>query len=59
LEDLVAAAVDRGLEYLAITDHAEGLRINGVDRARMEAQRRDCAPSRSGAATSACCTAPS
>ena len=41
LEDLVAAAVDRGLEYLAITDHAEGLRINGVDRAGMEAQRRD------------------
>jgi DNA polymerase (family X) len=39
LEDLVAAAVDRGLEYLAITDHAEDLTINGVSREAMLAQR--------------------
>jgi len=39
LEDLVAAAVERGLDYLAITDHAEDLRINGVSREEMLAQR--------------------
>ncbi len=39
LEELVAAAVERGLEYLAITDHAEDLRINGVSREEMLAQR--------------------
>ncbi len=39
LEELVAAAVERGLEYLAITDHAEDLRINGVSREGMLAQR--------------------
>lgn len=38
---LVAAAADRGLEYLAITDHAEDLRINGVGREAMLAQRRE------------------
>ncbi len=40
LDDLVAAAVDRGLDYLAITDHAEDLTINGVSREQMEEQRR-------------------
>jgi DNA polymerase (family X) len=40
LEDLVAAAVDRGLDYLAITDHAENLTINGVSREAMLEQRR-------------------
>ncbi len=39
LEDLVAAAVQRGLDYLAITDHAQDLRINGVSREGMLAQR--------------------
>jgi DNA polymerase (family X) len=39
LEDLVAAAVARGLDYLAITDHAEDLRMNGVSREAMLAQR--------------------
>jgi DNA polymerase (family X) len=39
LEDLVAAAFERGLEYLAITDHAEDLRMNGVSRADMLDQR--------------------
>ena len=41
LADLVDAAAARGLEYLAITDHAEGLRMNGVDRDAMLAQRDD------------------
>ncbi len=39
LEEMVAAAHERGLDYLAITDHAEDLRINGVSRAGMLAQR--------------------
>jgi DNA polymerase (family X) len=39
LEVLVAAAAERGLAYLAITDHAEDLTINGVSRADMLAQR--------------------
>ncbi len=41
LDVLVSAAVERGLEYLAITDHAEDLRINGVSRADMLEQRRE------------------
>lgn len=40
LPDLVEAAVGRGLAYLAITDHAEGLRMNGVSRQAMLRQRR-------------------
>jgi DNA polymerase (family X) len=40
LEDLVAGAVERGLHYLAVTDHAEDLRINGVSKAAMLEQRR-------------------
>jgi DNA polymerase (family X) len=40
LEQLVQAVVDRGLDYLAVTDHAENLTINGVGRAAMTAQRR-------------------
>ncbi|MFW5934151.1 MAG: DNA polymerase/3'-5' exonuclease PolX [Actinomycetota bacterium] len=40
LEGLVAGAVERGLSYLAITDHAEDLRINGVSREQMLEQRR-------------------
>lgn len=40
LTELVEAAVARGLEYLAVTDHAEDLTINGVDRRGMLAQRR-------------------
>ncbi|TVP66258.1 MAG: DNA polymerase/3'-5' exonuclease PolX [Nitriliruptor sp.] len=39
LEELVAAAVERGLEYLAVTDHAENLRFNGVSREAMLEQR--------------------
>jgi DNA polymerase (family X) len=39
LEELVAAAVERGLDYLAVTDHAEDLTINGVSREAMLEQR--------------------
>jgi DNA polymerase (family X) len=39
LEDLVEAVAARGLSYLAITDHAENLRINGVSREAMLEQR--------------------
>jgi DNA polymerase (family X) len=41
LEDLVAGAVERGHEYLAITDHAENLTINGISREEMLDQRRE------------------
>ncbi len=40
LEAMVAGAVERGRSYLAITDHAEDLRINGVSKAAMLEQRR-------------------
>jgi len=40
LEDMVAGAVDRGHEYLGLTDHAENLRINGISREGMLHQRR-------------------
>jgi DNA polymerase (family X) len=39
LERMVAAAVERGRDYVGITDHAENLTINGVSREAMEAQR--------------------
>ena len=41
LEDLVAGAVERGHEYLAITDHAENLTINGISREEMLEQREE------------------
>ncbi len=44
LEKMVAAAASAGLEYLAITDHAENLTINGVGRAEMLNQRESLAP---------------
>ncbi len=40
LEAMLDAAADLGLEYVAITDHAENLVINGVGRTEMLAQRR-------------------
>lgn len=40
LEQVLDIAVARGWEYIAITDHAEDLRMNGVSRAGMLAQRR-------------------
>ena len=39
LRELLDGAVARGWEYIAITDHAEDLRINGLDRHAMRAQR--------------------
>ena len=39
LRDLVAGAVERGHSYLAITDHAEDLTINGISRDEMLEQR--------------------
>jgi DNA polymerase (family X) len=56
LETMVAAAAERGLAYVAITDHAENLTINGVSREAMEASAGGCATSSSSAATSASCT---
>ncbi len=35
LTDMVDAAVARGLEYVAITDHAENLAMNGLSRSEM------------------------
>ncbi|HEX2027428.1 MAG TPA: DNA polymerase/3'-5' exonuclease PolX [Nitriliruptorales bacterium] len=39
LDEMLDAALQRGLRYVAITDHAENLRINGVSREDMLAQR--------------------
>ncbi|MEQ1503385.1 MAG: DNA polymerase/3'-5' exonuclease PolX [Myxococcota bacterium] len=38
LSDVVAAAAGRGYRYLAITDHAENLAINGISRDRLREQ---------------------
>lgn len=43
LEAMLDKAVAKGLEYIAITDHAENLAINGVGRDEMLAQRRHIA----------------
>jgi DNA polymerase (family 10) len=40
LEEIVAAAAERGYEYLALTDHAENLAMNGVSREQLAEQRR-------------------
>jgi DNA polymerase (family 10) len=39
LDVMVETAKERGYTYLAITDHAEDLSINGASRAQMSAQR--------------------
>jgi len=39
LAELVAAAVERGYEYLAITEHGAGAALNGVSRDDLLAQR--------------------
>ncbi len=39
LEAMLAAAAEMGLEYIAVTDHAENLAINGASREEMLAQR--------------------
>lgn len=41
LHEMVAAAANRGLSYLAVTDHGEDLGINGVSRDRLLAQREE------------------
>jgi len=39
IEDLVQSARAWGLDYIAITDHAKGLRFGGLDEERLESQR--------------------
>ncbi|GMQ84689.1 MAG: DNA polymerase/3'-5' exonuclease PolX [Acidimicrobiia bacterium] len=39
LEHMIEAAAGRGLEYLAITEHAEDLAINGLSREKVVEQR--------------------
>lgn len=39
LEAMLAAAAEMGLEYIAVTDHAENLAVNGASREEMLAQR--------------------
>lgn len=39
LDAMLAGAVERNLQYIAITDHAEGLAINGLSRERVLEQR--------------------
>ena len=39
LEAMVAGALDRNYQYMAITDHAENLAINGVSREKLLEQR--------------------
>jgi len=39
LEAMVAAAVEQGLEYIAMTEHAEDLAINGLSREQVLAER--------------------
>ena len=40
LDDVVAAAAGRGYRYLAVSDHAENLTINGASREELLAQRK-------------------
>jgi DNA polymerase (family 10) len=39
LDDMVAAAADRGLDYIAMTEHAENLAINGLSREAVQRER--------------------
>ncbi len=41
LDDMVARAAARGLEYIAITEHGEDLAINGLSRDEVAAERRE------------------
>jgi DNA polymerase (family 10) len=41
LDEMVAAAVERGLEYVAITEHGEDLAINGLSRDEVRAERNE------------------
>jgi len=43
--EMAAAAMERGYEYIGITDHTQGLKIaGGLDEARLAAQGREIAP---------------
>jgi DNA polymerase (family 10) len=39
LEEMVAAAAERGIDYYAVTDHAENISMMGASREKMLAQR--------------------
>ena len=39
LDDMVAAAAERGLDYIAMTEHGEDLRINGLSREEVAAEQ--------------------
>jgi len=41
LDEMVAAAADRGLEYIAITEHGEDLPINGLSRQQVLDERKE------------------
>jgi DNA polymerase (family 10) len=41
LDDMVATAAARGLEYIAMTEHGEDLAINGLSREQIAAERRE------------------
>ncbi len=43
LRAMLDAARERGLEYVALTEHGEDLAVNGVDRAGMRKRRRELA----------------
>jgi DNA polymerase (family 10) len=39
LDDMVRTAADRGLDYIAMTEHGEDLRINGLSRAKIASEK--------------------
>jgi len=39
LDDMVRTAADRGLDYIAMTEHGEDLRINGLSRAKIAREK--------------------
>lgn len=41
LDEMVAAATARGLDYIAMTEHAEDLRINGLSRDQVIEERKE------------------
>lgn len=47
LDEILLEAVDRGYEYVLITDHTSGLRFGGLDEEALEAQRADIDEARS------------
>ncbi len=46
LDEMLQAATDRGLEYVAITDHAEDLAMNGLSRERVREEQAAIADAR-------------